>query len=39
VAPPKGPPNILLILTNDQGFGAPSTFGRRRSTDRRGDAF
>lgn len=24
---PKGAPNILLILTDDVGFGAPSTFG------------
>jgi arylsulfatase len=27
VVPPKGAPNILLILTDDVGFGAPSTFG------------
>jgi len=27
VVPPKGAPNILLILTDDCGFGAPSTFG------------
>src|SRR5271163_3632781 len=26
VVPPKGAPNILLILTDDVGFGAPSTF-------------
>src|SRR5438094_4953978 len=25
--PPKGAPNILLIMTDDCGFGAPSTFG------------
>jgi len=25
--PPKGAPNVLLIMTDDQGFGAPSTFG------------
>jgi len=25
--PPKGAPNILLILTDDVGFSAPSTFG------------
>ena len=33
VVPPKGAPNILLIMTDDCGFGAPSTFGgviRRR---------
>ncbi len=24
---PKGAPNIVLILTDDVGFGAPSTFG------------
>ncbi len=24
---PKGAPNILLIMTDDVGFGAPSTFG------------
>jgi len=27
VVPPKGAPNILLVLTDDVGFGAPSTFG------------
>ena len=27
VAPPKDAPNILLIMTDDVGFGAPSTFG------------
>jgi len=27
VVPPKGAPNILLIMTDDEGFGAPSTFG------------
>jgi arylsulfatase A-like enzyme len=27
VAPPKGAPNILVILTDDVGFGATSTFG------------
>ncbi len=27
VVPPKGAPNILLIMTDDTGFGAPSTFG------------
>src|ERR1700709_1466633 len=27
VVPPKGAPNIVLILTDDVGFGAPSTFG------------
>ena len=27
VVPPQGAPNILLILTDDVGFGAPSTFG------------
>src|SRR5437764_275536 len=26
-APPKGAPNILLIMTDDVGFSAPSTFG------------
>ncbi len=25
--PPKGAPNVLLIMTDDQGFGAPGTFG------------
>src|SRR5215831_19192896 len=25
--PPAGAPNILLIITDDVGFGAPSTFG------------
>jgi arylsulfatase A-like enzyme len=27
VVPPKGAPNILLIMTDDAGYGAPSTFG------------
>jgi Sulfatase len=27
VVPPKGAPNVLLIMTDDQGFGAPGTFG------------
>ena len=27
IVPPKGAPNILLIMTDDQGYGAPSTFG------------
>jgi len=27
VVPPKDAPNILLIMTDDVGFGAPSTFG------------
>jgi arylsulfatase len=27
VVPPKGAPNVLLIMTDDVGFGAPSTFG------------
>ena len=25
--PPKGAPNVLLIMTDDAGFGVPSTFG------------
>jgi arylsulfatase len=27
VVPPKDAPNILLIITDDAGFGVPSTFG------------
>jgi arylsulfatase len=27
VVPPKGAPNILLILTDDEGYGVSSTFG------------
>ena len=27
IVPPKNAPNILLIMTDDVGFGAPSTFG------------
>ena len=27
VVAPKGAPNVLLIMTDDVGFGAPSTFG------------
>ncbi len=26
-APPEGAPNILLVMIDDEGFGAPSTFG------------
>ena len=27
VVPPQGAPNVLLIMTDDQGYGVPSTFG------------
>ncbi len=27
IVPPKGAPNVLLIMTDDCGFGSPSTFG------------
>jgi len=27
VVPPKGAPSVLLVLIDDEGFGAPSTFG------------
>jgi hypothetical protein len=27
VVPPKGAPNVLLIMTDDQGYGVPSSFG------------
>src|SRR5271170_5174441 len=27
VVPPKGAPNVLLIMTDDQGYGASGTFG------------
>jgi arylsulfatase len=27
IVPPKGAPNILLIMTDDAGYGVPSTFG------------
>jgi arylsulfatase A-like enzyme len=27
IVPPQGAPNVLLIMTDDVGFGAPSTFG------------
>jgi arylsulfatase len=27
VVPPKGAPNVLLIMTDDEGYGAPATFG------------
>ena len=27
IVPPKGAPNVLLIMTDDEGFGVPSTFG------------
>ena len=27
VVPPRGAPNVLLIMTDDRGYGAPGTFG------------
>ncbi len=27
IVPPKGAPNVLLIMTDDVGYGAPGTFG------------
>jgi hypothetical protein len=27
IVPPKSAPNVLLIITDDAGFGVPSTFG------------
>ena len=27
IVPPKGAPNVLLIMTDDAGYGVPSTFG------------
>jgi len=27
IQPPKGAPNVLLIMTDDSGYGVPSTFG------------
>src|SRR4029077_6139888 len=27
IVTPKGAPNVLLIMTDDQGYGVPSTFG------------
>ena len=27
IEPPKGAPNVLLIMTDNSGFGVPSTFG------------
>ena len=27
IVPPKGAPNVLLIMTDDSGYGVPSTFG------------
>jgi arylsulfatase A-like enzyme len=27
IDPPKGAPNIVLIMTDDQGYGVSSTFG------------
>ena len=35
VRPPKGAPNVLLIMTDDVGFGAPGTFGGRHPNTRR----
>ena len=30
--PPAGAPNVLIILLDDAGFGAPSAFGRPCAT-------
>src|SRR5262249_434596 len=27
IVPPRGAPNVLLIMTDDSGYGVPSTFG------------
>jgi arylsulfatase A-like enzyme len=27
IVPPKGAPNVLLIMTDDSGYGVPSTYG------------
>ncbi|HEX9181390.1 MAG TPA: sulfatase-like hydrolase/transferase, partial [Burkholderiales bacterium] len=27
IVPPKGAPNVLLIITDDSGYGVPGTFG------------
>ena len=27
IVPPTGAPNVLLIMTDDQGYGVPGTFG------------
>jgi arylsulfatase len=27
IVPPRGAPNVLLIITDDSGYGVPSTFG------------
>src|SRR5215467_11696049 len=27
IVPPKGAPNVLLIMTDDQGYSVPGTFG------------
>ena len=27
IVPPQGAPNVLVVLIDDEGFGAPSTFG------------
>ena len=27
IVPPKGAPNVLLIMTDDQGYGVTGTFG------------
>jgi arylsulfatase A-like enzyme len=27
IVPPKGAPNVLMIITDDSGYGVPSTFG------------
>jgi len=29
VVPPKGAPNVLLIMTDDQGYGVSGTSGRK----------
>ena len=32
IVPPKGAPNVLLIMTDDQGYGISGTFGGVIST-------
>ena len=31
IEPRKGAPNVLLIITDDTGYGTPSTFGRAQT--------
>jgi hypothetical protein len=35
VRPPRGAPNVVIVLIDDMGFGQPSTFGGEKEGDNR----